>query len=45
MKIYEKLDEIPVFNFFKIFNNVEKNINYIYKKSKGRKTFAKIEII
>lgn len=41
MKIYEKLDEIPVFNFFKIFNNVEKNINYIYKKSKGEKLLPK----
>lgn len=44
MKIYEKLDEIPVFNFFKIFNNVEKNINYIYKKSKGKKLLPKSKL-
>lgn len=44
MKIYEKLDEIPVFNFFKIFNNVEKNINYIYKKSKGEKLLPKSKL-
>jgi len=44
MKIYKKLDEIPVFNFFKILNDKEKNINYIYKKSKGKKLLPKSKL-
>jgi len=44
MKVYRDLDEIPIYNFFKVMYNFEKNMNYLYKKNKHNKDLSKEEL-